>query len=779
MNLSRRAAFLVFPVIAAGYTLAAIQVYSSQSSSITRLEQTRLDNRLIELKSSFDSYQSFINGFILNVSNGDKLRDFLREKDDAYRIISLRNGIDRYVSGFQQKNFGVASFAVVNPELESEYYFENSTNPFSTISPDQIKFAEALFKEGRFDGRTHNIRSDTSQIIQGRIIHAYTFTQPHRINFDHSILLLASIEPVMYDQLIAETKAEYSARISYHKTPPVQTPKLDAWTKLEPAYILHVEPDESYLAALKAELVSWLSLAVFLLSLSTFALLIFLIRKFITHPVSILDHQLELVVQNKLKNIDKPTQKDEIGRLGAKFHELYKELSHILDHTREMSRTDSLTGLCNRIAFNDVAQHRIHEAERNKEKLCFMYVDLDNFKFVNDKYGHDVGDSLLRAFSHKMINLLEMYRSPEVWMKMFRLSGDEFSIVVQGFAHADIKDFSTKVLLLFDNGFHFDQGTFPVTASLGIAIYPEDGHTVTQLISNADLAMYQAKYEGKNRYAFYSREIAEQSRRQVNIEEQLNKIDPDKEFHLVYMPIVDRNNRCVCCEVLLRWESPVLGNVSPAEFIPIAESSGQFIKIDCWVIEKAISMLPQVREHLGEEVKLSINISSAQLGSEQVKHYLNEVLRKYDVSGSDIEIEITETYNLEQLVNTLDRLDIFRDQEFSIVIDDFGVGNTSLMQLVDCPIDKIKLDRDFVDRVTRAHKEELISAFIKLCHTQKIEVTAEGIETEQQYLLLLNAGCDYLQGYYFSKPKSLADLAEYGKDKYSSKKLEKLAHSPA
>jgi EAL domain-containing protein (putative c-di-GMP-specific phosphodiesterase class I) len=294
---------------------------------------------------------------------------------------------------------------------------------------------------------------------------------------------------------------------------------------------------------------------------------------------------------------------------------------------------------------------------------------------------------------------------------------------------------------------------------VGIAVFPDDGHTVTQLISNADLAMYQAKHAGKNRYAFYSREIAEQSRRLVNVEEQLNKMDPDEELRLVYMPIVDRNKQCVCCEVLLRWDSPVLGNVSPVEFMPIAESSGQFVKIDYWVIDKAISTLSQIRKNLGEDVKLSINISSAQLGSEQVTRYLNEILKKYNVSGSDIEIEITETYNLEQIENTLDRLDIFLDQEFSIVIDDFGVGNTSLMQLIDCPIDKIKLDRDFVDRVTRTHKEELIKAFIKLCHIQNIEVTAEGIETEQQYQLLLDAECDYLQGYYFSRPKPLSDLA--------------------
>jgi len=761
MNLGKRAALLIFPVIAAGYSLAAIQVYSTQSASITRLEQTRLDNRLIELKSSFDAYQSFVDGFILNVSTGDELRSFLQASDDAYRMISLRNGIDRYVSEFQKKNLGVASFAALNPSLETEYYFEDSDDPFSSIGQEQLEFAAQLFDQGQFEGSTHITGKDSSQIIQGKMVHASTFTRPLRITDDNSILLMTSIEPVMYDQLVAQTRQEYNARISYHPEPPGPSSRLRAWRVLKPGHVLHVEPATAYLDTLKSDLRSWLLIAVVILSIATFALLILLIRKFITQPVSKLDYQLEQVMQKRLQNIEKPTDDDEIGRLGIKFHELFEKLSHMLEQTREMSKSDALTGLPNRAAFSEIAQQRIAQASNRNESLGFIYVDLDNFKFVNDKYGHDTGDSLLQAFSHKMLALLDMHRSPTVWMNMFRLSGDEFAIVIQGLGRDEIEDFSSRVLSLFKHGFKFDQGNFPVTASLGIATYPENGHTVTQLISNADLAMYQAKDQGKNRYAFYSYDIAEQSRRHAAIEEQLNVMAPDSEFHLVYMPIVDRHYQCVNCEVLLRWESPVLGNVSPAEFIPIAETTGHFSKIDHWVIENAIALLPQVRNCLGENTRLSLNISSAQLGSNQIRDFLNQMLEKYQTPGSEIEVEVTETYNLEQAENILDRLNIFRDQEFSIVIDDFGVGNTSLMQLVDSPIAKIKLDRSFVDRVTRTHKDQMISAFINLCHIQNIEVTAEGIENEEQGRLLLDAGCDYLQGYYICKPKTLTELAEY------------------
>jgi len=768
MNLSKRAALLIFPVIAAGYSLAALQVYSTQSHSITRLEQTRLDNRLIELKSSFDSYQSFVDGFILNVSTGDKLRIFLQQSDDAYRMISLRNSIDRYVSGFQKSNMGVASFAVLNPRLETEYYFEDSTDPFSSISQEQLEFAEQLFNQGHFEGNTHKTTDNKSRIIHARVLNSSTFKRPLRISSENSVLLMTSIEPVMYDRLIAETRNEYNASITYLATPPDSAATLSSWKELKLGYILYVAPDAAYLTTLKSDLRSWLILAVLILSISTFGLLILLIRKFITQPVSKLDYQLEQVMQKRLHNIDKPAHNDEISRLGIRFYELYEKLSHMLEQTREMSRNDALTGLGNRAAFTEIANHRLTEASRNKESLVFIYVDLDNFKFVNDKYGHDTGDNLLRAFSNKMLALLGIHQSPTAWMNMFRLSGDEFAIVVQGLVPDQIEEFLLKVLSLFEHGFHFEQGTFPVTASLGIAFYPENGHTVTQLISNADLAMYQAKHLGKNRYAFYSPEIAEQSRRQVAIEEQLNMVDPDEEFYLVYMPIVDRENRCVSCEVLLRWESPVLGNVSPAEFIPIAETSGHFVKIDYWVIEEAIAMLPQVRSNLDEHIKLSINISSAQLGSTQIRDYTNRVLEKYETPGSAIELEITETYNLEQKENILDRLNIFLGQEFTIAIDDFGVGNTSLMQLVDSPINKIKLDRSFIDRVARTHKDQMISAFINLCHIQNIKVTAEGIENAEQSHLLLNAGCDYFQGYYISKPISLLELAEYREYQYTA-----------
>lgn len=760
MNLSKRAAFLIFPVIVAGYTLAALHVYSSQSKSITRLEQTRLDNRLVELKSSFESYRSFLNGFVLNVANGEKLRGFLKEKNDAYRIISLRNGIDRYVSGFQQQGFGVSSFAILNPKLETEYYFEDSTDPFSTISQEQLEFSEHLLQQGVFSGKVHLTSKTGSRIVHGYILDQSTLTRPLHIDNGHSILLLASIEPLTFDRLLRDTEIEYGARISFQAKPPDSAAELKAWSELWPGHFLLVLPSENYLSGLRADLRFGLVLAVLLLSLSTFTLLMFLIRRYVTRPVSELDRQLEMVIQHKSENIAKPIQNDEIGRLGLKFHALYEELSSTLEHTRAISRSDALTGLPNRVAFQDLAQHRIAEAEKHDKRLTFIYIDLDNFKFVNDKYGHDIGDNLLRSFSAKMANLLELYSSKSVRMNMFRLSGDEFAIVAIGIGQGGIERFAKKVLLLFDKGFQFDQGNFPVTASLGIANFPSDGHTVSQLISNADLAMYQAKYKGKNGFSFYSREIAEQVRRQVGIEEQLNRVDPDKEFHLAYMPIVDRDARVVSYEVLLRWESPVLGRVSPMEFIPIAESSGQFTKIDHWVIEKAISTLPLIRETAGPDIKLSINISSAQLGTEHVTTHINQVLEKYALSGFDIEIEITETYNLERIENVLDRLNVFRRQDFAVVIDDFGVGNTSLMQLIDCPIDKIKLDKDFVDRVTRTHKEELMAAFIKLCHTQNIEVTAEGVETEQQHRLLLNAGCDYLQGYYFSRPKPLSALAE-------------------
>jgi EAL domain-containing protein (putative c-di-GMP-specific phosphodiesterase class I) len=227
------------------------------------------------------------------------------------------------------------------------------------------------------------------------------------------------------------------------------------------------------------------------------------------------------------------------------------------------------------------------------------------------------------------------------------------------------------------------------------------------------------------------------------------------------MPIVNRANQCVSYEVLLRWESPVLGSVSPAEFIPIAESNGQFMKIDRWVIERSIATLPTIQQRFGESIRLSINISSAQLGSMDIKDYLNGVIREHGVDSADIDIEITETYNLEPLDNVLDRLNVFRGQDFGVVIDDFGVGNTSLMQLVDCPIDKIKLDREFIDRVTRTDKWDLVAAFVDLCHIQDIEVTAEGVENEQQYRLLLDADCDCFQGFYFDKPKPLSALTAY------------------
>ncbi|MBR9883972.1 MAG: EAL domain-containing protein, partial [Oceanospirillales bacterium] len=281
---------------------------------------------------------------------------------------------------------------------------------------------------------------------------------------------------------------------------------------------------------------------------------------------------------------------------------------------------------------------------------------------------------------------------------------------------------------------------------------------ITQLISNADTAMYQAKSAGKNRVSFYSQELARKARRELEIEHQLKVIDFDQELYLTYMPIIDAQGLIDGCEALLRWESPTLGWVGPDSFIPIAERTGLYGQIDRWVVQRSLDDLQQLKALLGDSITLSINLSSAELTVPDFDQYMRDQLERVGVKAECIEVEMTETFGVEASVQRNQMLARLRGLGLQIAIDDFGTGYTSMMQMVEYPVDKVKLDRSFIERLIEPANQRLLAPIISLCHARGLRVTAEGVETEQQAQLLVAAGCDCLQGYLFGRPMRLDQL---------------------
>ncbi len=503
--------------------------------------------------------------------------------------------------------------------------------------------------------------------------------------------------------------------------------------------------------------------------------MLLLVRRYITNPIARLDRQLTDVMTGSRSALPDMHEAGEIGRLSVNVKRLHDHSMKSFDLVQNASWTDTLTGISNREYFNIRSTQILEEAEAEDLGCTLLFIDVDNFKFVNDKHGHKIGDELLKTLAARISAIVTRITAanglPEGLFA--RLSGDEFAIMLRCQPGCGtITQISNEILSLFAEGFEVLDKAYPVTASIGIAVYPEDAHTLAELIANADAAMYQAKSQGKNGSARYSRSLHEKRNRQRRIEEELRVLNPDEEFHLVYMPIVDGHGKVTGCEALLRWTSPLLGRVTPDEFIPIAETTGLFSKIDWWVIDRAMAEYGHIRKLFGAETILCINISSAELYTKSISDHFCDCADRHGVDARMIEIELTETFAVKLGEQSRRNIDILRARGFRISIDDFGAGYTSVQQIIEYPAETIKLDRELVESLTRSAALPTLRALVALCHAQDMSVIAEGVDTTEKMTLLAAAGCDFYQGYLISRPLTLEEIGVWAMQRMREKARE-------
>ena len=719
------------------------------------------------MESVFRDYTAFLDAYLISLIDGDGLARFLADKDNVYREKILMKNLESAVSRFHDGGTEYVSLTVLdNDGKELLFFSEISLDPFAEVRPEIIQFS----REMKSAGMAQNWRylkedRESSLIIQGVAVDRRTFREPLPSQKDQLVYLVVAVEPKRFKQLLLETLGEFDGRLiaSQEIVDSVPSKAIYTTVSLRDNQQIYIAADKNYIASKLQSLKYQLTAIAIIVILAVFYIAIYLVNRFIIGPVARLDNELTKVMEGRQHSIDAPDTDDEVGSLGRKFKRLYEQLHLAFQETHKQSRTDALTSLPNRVEFNEVVEKELVLRKKMGSTLSLLYIDLDNFKFVNDKFGHELGDQLLKSVASRLQLIAsrgDHFRVDSEIM-ISRLSGDEFVVMLPGADEETAVVFAQKVLQLFTDGFSFEKGRFPVTASLGLAVFPSDGHTLTQLISNADLAMYQAKKEGKNKYSRYSQDLAKNDREIKEIESQLKSIDFDDEFSLFYMPIVNGQGDVKGCEALLRWQSPQLGTVSPALFIPVAEQSGQFEEIDLWVIERAFKEYASIENVLGKSASVSVNISSAECDSDEFIGHIQKLIRKYQVNTSNFVIEITETFALSDDVDTLDWLKRLHDLGFMIAIDDFGTGYTSLMQMVEYPVDTIKFDRQLVERIAHQDKVSLAKALVELCHLQGLRVVAEGIETPDQYEVLCGISCDLFQGYLIAKPMPISSLSEW------------------
>ncbi len=768
MTLTKRLVLLVLPILIVGVVSAAIGIYKVQTYTLTEVEQNKLDLKLQHAQAQFERDTEVTSDLASLLLEGEALVDFTRYAGKDIREYIVTQRLDRLIDDVLGDQSLRLMVTVFDHRGNSIYHYERSDNPFSTTPNYLTDFTRALLlKNDMVSNKLMFLKRGNHAFIHGRVLDSSTFAKPLRAGVGESIAIVVTAYTEGFDQELRVLSEIYGTQPKIVNRPEgYQVPEgaLQRSVELMPNMYLDVTLTEAYLSHTESLLVDWLLAVSLGFGISIGGVLLFLIKRFIIRPIESLDDQLDLVTSEKQTNIQRPVGKDEVSRLGVKFYDLYEQLNANLRESRTLAVTDALTKLPNRTRFQEFAKRALVRAWNQHTHVSLIYIDLDNFKFVNDRLGHEAGDDLLRYAANAFQKLLQEDKYRNLGSLVSRLAGDEFAIVL---AHDNLEDrdhLAQSLVALFEGGFKTDRYLTPVSASVGIASYPRDGEDLRELIANADMAMYHAKRSGKSRYATYSHSIAREARRGKRIEDALKFVDCDTEFSLVFMPFVDQQGKIKGLEVLLRWLSPELGQVMPDEFVPIAEQTGSYSKIDAWVFRNAFEHIAKLRAFLGNDIVIAINISAAELGQADFAGNLINLKEEYGVDDSAVELEITETFGYFAVQQVLAVLGELRDAGFGISIDDFGIGYTPLLQMIDYPVDKVKFDKELVQRLTNSDYLQLLEPTVELCHLQSIKVTAEGVEDHEKLEVLRKAGCDYFQGYSIAQPMTLSELKRWHKE---------------
>jgi len=456
--------------------------------------------------------------------------------------------------------------------------------------------------------------------------------------------------------------------------------------------------------------------------------------------------------------------RDKIGAI-SNFIAIYTNLEEIIEMEEKadfLAYHDSLTRLPNRANFEREIVRIFDVAKSNHEKIAILFIDLDRFKVINDTLGHHVGDEMLIYLAKRIKNIL---RKDDLFA---RIGGDEFVIILDPLkAKENAAVMAEKILSVIREPIQVQNYHLNTTASIGIALYPDDGVGKSEIIKHADSAMYHAKENGKDRYEFYTEQLSIDIQLRLDLEQELKHALKKKELYLHYQPQYDlKSGKVSGAEALLRWYNLNLGQVPPDLFISVAEETGMIIDIGYFVFEEACREFIHWKEQGLNIDTVSVNISSVQFKEKNIFENFKKIIEKVGISPHNIEIEITENFIMEYSTTNLSILEDFRGLGCQISIDDFGTGYSSMSYMKSLPLDTIKIDQSFVtDLPYDIHDSEVSKAIIALSKSLGYKVIAEGIENELQEAFLRENRCDIGQGYYFGRPMGSSAFVAFVKEK--------------
>ena len=441
-----------------------------------------------------------------------------------------------------------------------------------------------------------------------------------------------------------------------------------------------------------------------------------------------------------------------------------KELKEQKNAYKELAYYDVLTGLPNRVLFYDRLKHSIDKSKRNNSKLAILFLDLDNFKEINDSLGHHIGDLVLKIVAQRLETKIRRSDS------LARLGGDEFTLLLEDLNDlSNIGELAQNLIQTVSEPMNINNHELYITVSIGISLYPEDAIDTDSLLKCADAAMYSAKNDGCNLFHFYKKEMTVQSLERITLETSIRHALENDEFVVYYQPIIDsRKNKLIGLEALVRWQHPQRGLLTPHHFIVVAESSSIIIKLGEQILQKVATQLKIWYEKGFNPEFISVNLSVKQLRHQSMLPVISNILKKTSFRSKWLELEITEGYTMQKPTEAIKLLKEIKKLGVKLSIDDFGTGYSSLSYLKKLPVNKLKIDRSFIKDIPKNKEDKvLVVAIVSMTNGMKPGVVAEGVETEEQRQFLESIDCHIMQGYLFAKPMPASDI----EDKYIEVKL--------
>ncbi|MDC0611686.1 EAL domain-containing protein [Vibrio sp.] len=752
----------------------------SQKDSVFEALQGKLDHQSTSVINVFETQLVELDSLIKQLLNSLQVTQYLNDEESSYAVYSTENQLIRFISNIAESS-GIP-IAIEFYDMQHDAIFSyNSENPF----------AKAVAPKGLIKHITDTTQSLSPEHSVSLITTQYDVITLADNKFQLNVYRTFSPEQSIYDNMFTVNSRLYTARIStiinVDKSilPIVQTAFSEQTTlhvlshetlyapngplpiqfqydglyhdgyARSPVIDTIISVDSGYINDLLFPYVISIISLVLNVTLVCFLLLKRLINRQIIVPIESLNEKVQKAINGDEKALQLIDKQDEVSSLNNSYIKL-------LDDLNTLARRDSLTGLANRNVFGSALMRSIEEAIQHSTRCALFYIDLDNFKSVNDQFGHHTGDKVLVEFSKQLTSVFrneDIIVKPSLYSDIARLAGDEFAIVLPHAPSVDIiSHIAQRIVNICENGLELDGIHYDVHTSIGIAVSPHDANDPDSLMKCADTAMYQVKHTSKNGFHFYSEELEAEQKRSSEIEKALKVALKNDEFYLHFMPIYGcQSGEIENIECLIRSNNDYLQQSGPDEYIPIAEHCGLIKEIDLWVFKTAISAFEELIHTHSYAGNISVNFSSYQLKDDNFVPAIKTILQETSVPTSKIDMEITETCLISNSHKVIERLNQLKETGVNLSLDDFGTGFTAFSQLQDYPVDSLKIDRSFVNLIDTFSEQQqehrpLVDIIIELASLYELDTVAEGIESAEQFKYVSNLGCTQAQGFYLQKP---------------------------